>query len=238
MTARSLSVVLPAFNEAENLAGTIADAVSTLDQIGIEFEIVTVDDGSSDATPALCAQLAAQDRRIGCVRHARNRGYGAALRTGFEAARHELVFFTDADGQFRFRDLRPFLAQIEGREMVIGYRAARKDPPLRTVNSAIGNWLARRLLQVRVRDINCAYKLFRRERLDALPLSSDGAMINTELLALAARADWRFCELPVSHYPRAFGTPTGAKLHVIAHTLREYFRVRRRVNAFAATQKC
>jgi hypothetical protein len=115
--------------------------------------------------------------------------------------------------------------------MVLGYRADRQDRWLRKANSRFGNWLARTLLGVQVRDINCAYKMFHRDSLQQLPLTSEGAMINTELLALAAQAGWTFREIAVAHYPRKFGAATGAKFQVIVRTVAEYFQLRRRIAA-------
>jgi glycosyltransferase involved in cell wall biosynthesis len=227
--AHSLSVVFPAFNEAANLPAVIAQAISSVSQVVPKFEILIVDDGSSDETIEICNRLAAEHQNVRVIRHPRNRGYGATLRSGFAAAECDLVFFTDADGQFRFDELGDFVAKIDAFDMVIGYRRQRQDRWYRLLNSRVGNWLARTLLNVRVRDINCAYKLFHRDLLQRLPLTSNGAMINTELLALAARAGWTFHELPVNHYPREFGTATGANLLVILRTFAEYFALKRRL---------
>jgi glycosyltransferase involved in cell wall biosynthesis len=229
MPNHSLSLVLPAFNEAENLSATVENAVSALAGVVSELEILIVDDGSTDATAEVCDCLASRHPVVRIIRHPQNRGYGAALRSGFAAARYGLVFFTDSDGQFRFDQVAEFIAQIDAVHMVLGYRADRQDPLFRKANSRIGNWLARTLLGVRVRDINCAYKLFHRHFLQQLPLLSEGAMINTELLALAAQASWTFHEVAVAHYPRKFGVPTGAKFQVIVRTFVEYFQLQRRI---------
>jgi glycosyltransferase involved in cell wall biosynthesis len=231
MTIHSLSLILPAFNEAQNLSATVADAMSALSQLTSELEILIVDDGSTDTTAEVGHRLAARQPVVRVIRHPVNRGYGAALRTGFAAARCDLVFFTDSDGQFRFDQVREFMAQIDAVDMVLGYRADRQDRWLRKANSRFGNWLARTLLGVQVRDINCAYKMFHRDSLQKLPLTSEGAMINTELLALAAHAGWTFREIAVAHYPRKFGAATGAKFQVIVRTVAEYFQLRRRVAA-------
>lgn len=228
-TLPSISVVLPAFNEAENLAATVSGAADALDRLGADYEILVVDDGSTDETPKVCRELVARYDRLHVIRHPRNRGYGAALRSGFNSARCELIFLTDADGQFRFDHISEFLACLDKIDMVIGYRANRQDSWHRKLNSRIGNAIARALLGVRARDINCAYKLLRREALRHLPLSCDGAMISTELLALASRAGWRLEELPVTHFPRRFGQPTGARPRVILRTILEYFQIRRRL---------
>ncbi len=230
----SISVVLPAFNEEANLWSTVTDAVATLEKIGADFEVLIVDDGSSDGTPKICQELLALSSSVRVIRHEHNRGYGAALRTGFDAAKYDLIFFTDADGQFRFDQLSQFLSCIDSVDAVIGYRADRQDAWHRKFNSRVGNWFARKAFSLTARDINCAYKLLRRESLRRLPLRCDGTMISTELLALAGRAGWKFHELPVSHFSRKFGTSTGAKPVVIWRTILEFFQVLRRRADIAA----
>lgn len=231
MPNHSFSLILPAFNEAQNLSATVENAVSALSNIVPELEILIVDDGSTDATAEVCDRLASRHPVVRIIRHPRNRGYGAALQSGFAAARYDLVFFTDSDGQFRFGQVAEFIAQVDAVHMVLGYRAG-QDRWLRKVSCYIGNWLARTLLGVRVRDINCAYKLFHRHFLQQLPLMSEGAMINTELLALAAQAGWTFHEIAVAHYPRKSGAATGAKFQVIVRTIAEYFQLQRRIVGF------
>src|ERR1039457_5019147 len=205
MQNESVSIVLPALNEAKNLEGTIASALAAVSKLVSEFEVLVVDDGSTDATAEVCRRLPFANPSIRLCRHEQQRGYGAALRTGLTKAGCDLVFFTDADGQFSFDEIGDFLNAIDSVDMVIGYRVDRQDPWFRKVNSRIGNWIARRQFGVRARDINCAYKLLRRAALQQLPLVSNGAMINTELLAHAAREGWIFHELPVNHFPRTHG---------------------------------
>lgn len=230
----SLSVVLPAFNEEANIAATVEAAVSCLQPLGITWEIIVVNDGSSDSTRSVTEgliQLYPTNLRL--VSHEKNLGYGAALKSGFQAASHDLVFFTDSDGQFDFGQLEEFIAAIEGNDMVIGFRKDRMDPWFRKLNSKTGNRLARWLLSVRVKDINCAYKLFRRDKLQRLPLQSDGALINTEVLAFATNESWKFREIAVRHYPRKLGKPTGANFGVILKTFQEYFALRKRIQSSA-----
>ena len=233
----SCSVVLPVFNEAGNLDACVRDALSVLPTVSDDYEIILVDDGSSDGTPDVIATLVSRHpAHIRTIRHDANRGYGAALRSGFMAADKEFVFFTDSDGQFSFGDLPQFAAIMEDFDIVIGYRVRRNDPWFRKLNSRIGNLLARATLGVRVRDINCAYKLIRTGRLHQLPLESDGALINTELLAHAAGQKWRCLELPVPHHPRKSGQPTGAAPLVILKTFQEYFLLRKRIRRVIASQ--
>jgi glycosyltransferase involved in cell wall biosynthesis len=203
--------------------------VSALSNVVSELEILIVDDGGTDATGEICDRLASRYPVVRIIPHPRNRGYGAALRSGFAAARYDLVFFTESDGQFRFGQVAEFIAQIDAVHMVLGYRADRQGQWLYEAKSFLGNWLARTLFGVRVRDINCAYKLFHRHFLERLPLTSERAMINMELLALAAQAGWTFHEIAVVHYPRKSGAGAGAKFQGIVRTLAEYFQLQGRI---------
>jgi glycosyltransferase involved in cell wall biosynthesis len=227
MPNHSLSLILPAFNEAQNLAATVENAVSALSTIVPELEILIVDDGSTDETPKVCDRLVSRHPVVRIIRHPRHRGYGAALRSGFAEARCDLVFFTEANGEFRFGQVAEFIAQIDAVHMVLGYRPERKDRWSRMASSRIGSWLTRVLLGIRVRDINCAYKLFHRHFLEQLPLTSEGGMIDTELLALAAQAGWTFHEIPVTHYPGRDGVRSGLQVNGV--NLAEYFQLQRRI---------
>jgi glycosyltransferase involved in cell wall biosynthesis len=155
------------------------------------------------------------------VQHAVNQGYGGALKSGFLAAKLDLVFFTDADNQFDFDDLREFLTLIERVDVVAGYRIKRCDPLSRRINAKAWNYLVRALFYVPVRDIDCAFKLFRREVFDGLELESVGAMVNTELMVKLGRSGYRVVEVGVRHYPRTAGSPQGAKFRVIFRAFAE-----------------
>lgn len=225
MTPYSISVVLPAFNEEENLPLTVADAVAHLDRLTSTYEIIVVNDGSTDNTHAVAQSLCAGNHQVRLISHASNRGYGAAVRSGFSAARCDLILLTDADGQFFFEPLSEFLECIESFDAVIGRRAQRADPWHRSVISAAGNWVARRSFKLRAHDINCAFKLIRCDALQAFSLKSNGAMISAEILACATRSGWRIREMPVPHQSRAHGRATGARPAVIWWTLIEFVRV-------------
>ncbi len=234
MSPHSISVVLPAFNEEENLSVTVADAVAHLSRLTNTYEIIIVNDGSSDTTAAVAQLLSRENPRVRLVSHSSNRGYGAAVRSGFAAACHDLVFLTDADGQFSFKSLSEFLKNIEGLDAVIGWRVDRADPWHRLLISAVGNWIARGSFNLCARDIDCAFKLIRRDALRAFSLRSDGTMISTELLASAARAGWRIKEMPVPHRPRRHGKATAARPAVIWRTVVEFIRLWREQRANAA----
>jgi glycosyltransferase involved in cell wall biosynthesis len=200
-----LSIVVPAYNEEPVLGAVIREAVDALESVALEFEIVVVDDGSSDGTGAVLNRWAAADSRVRVVRHATNRGYADALRSGFAAARFGLVAFTDADGQFDLRDLRELLPVAVRHGMAVGYRADRRDPWLRKLYSRGYNLLARTLCGTRARDCDCALKVFRRDVLHTLWPRTKGYFVNTEILTRARQFGYPLVELPVSHRPRRGG---------------------------------
>ncbi len=220
-----LSVVLPAYNEEVNLDATLAEVTSYLASAVPDHEVIVVDDGSRDGTPAIAARWAARHPRLRVVRHPVNRGYGAALRSGFAAARGRLVFFMDADGQFDIRDLERLLPLIEDHDGVLGYRLHRRDPWLRRVNAFGWNLLTRLLLGLPYRDIDCAFKLYRRDALAAIRLESEGATINAEMLARLRARGCRLVQVGVNHYPRNGGRATGARPDVILKAFGELFRL-------------
>lgn len=219
----SLSIFFPAYNEEENIALAVEKTVRVVEDspyVG-EYEIIIINDGSRDGTLKVAEKLEQKYAQVRVINHDRNMGYGAALRTGLEAARMEYVFFTDADLQFDILELQNLLLQIPGYDAVIGYRAPRRDPFMRLVNAWGWNKLNRLFFGLRVMDIDCAFKLFRREKVQSLPLQSRGAMISAETLIRLTRSGARIKEIPVSHLPRIYGSPTGAKLSVIARAFRE-----------------
>ena len=220
----ALSVVLPALNEADNLALMVRRVATVLDGLGITGEIIVVDDGSTDGTAAVAASLP-----VTLLCHPRNRGYGAALRTGFAAARGQRIFFTDSDQQFDLAELAGLLHAAERADIAVGYRQVRRDPLYRRLNAAAWGRLVRRLFALPVRDINCAFKVFRREVVEQIELCSTGAFINTELLARAQAAGFTIAEIPVGHYIRPTGQATGARPAVILQAFRELIALREEV---------
>jgi glycosyltransferase involved in cell wall biosynthesis len=211
----TLSLVLPALNEAENLAVALPGARRQLALLCEDFEIIVVDDGSIDDTAQVVRAAAAEDPRVRLVQHPRNRGYGSALRSGFHAARFERVAFTDADLQFDLAELGPLLDLSAWHDVVIGYRAQRQDPWNRRLNAWAWGQLVNRTFDLSVRDVNCAFKVFRRDLLQELALRSEGAFVNTELLAQLRARGASIREVPVTHRPRLRGEQTGAKPRVV-----------------------
>ncbi len=225
----SISAALPAYNEEANLTRTIGALIPVMESLTDDYEIIVVDDGSRDRTAEVAKGFAAQNPHVRLVQHKVNQGYGAALYTGFTAATKDLVFMTDSDAQFDVRELAKFLPLLAEADLVIGYRAPRRDPFVRRLNGWGWTLLGNLLFGYVARDVDCAFKLFRREILDHVDIHSRGATFSLEFLVRARRAGYRVREIPVTHLPRTAGKQTGARLDVIARAFRELLMVRRQL---------
>tara|TARA_R110002049_G_scaffold4601_5_gene32017 strand:+ start:32173 stop:34617 length:2445 start_codon:yes stop_codon:yes gene_type:complete len=214
--AKGISLILPAWNEVEAIARAIDEADTALRGLGIDYEIIVVDDGSSDGTEQVVSSLAKTNLAVRLIRHAVNRGYGAALRTGFSAASKPLVAFTDSDCQFDLRELDRFVFLSNSYDVVCGYRIDRKDTSLRCLYSRVYNVIARCLLGIQVRDIDCAFKMFRREHVQSFVVSTEGFLINSELLIQAKARHLSIVEVGVSHRSRTDGDSTVSVRHIPA----------------------
>lgn len=219
----SLSVFFPAYNEEKNIKDVIETTFSYLEKEEkiSEFEVITVDDGSKDKTVEIVKNLQNKYNDLVLVQHGENKGYGSALISGFKEAKKDYVFFSDADMQFDIKEISAFLEQIPEYDLVIGYRIKRQDSLMRILNARgwnILNWI---LFDLNVKDIDCAFKLIRRSLLDDIQLRSQGAMISAELLIRLFNKDIKYKELPVTHFSRTEGNPTGANLTVIARAFGE-----------------
>jgi len=227
----ALSYFFPAHNEEANLRGLVEEALATLPSLTDIFEVVIVDDGSRDATPRIADELAAADPRVRAVHHPRNLGYGAALRTGFGAARHDLIAFTDGDRQFKVADLGRLTARYAGggADAVVGFRIKRADPLVRTLYAKAYRLANRIFFGLRVTDVDCACKLFRRDALEGINIESGGAFFSAELLIKLRASGRSVVEVGVPHYPRTAGSPTGAKPQVVFRAMRDFWALRLRL---------
>jgi len=219
--APRLSLVFPVFDEEQNVGPLLASALALAPRLATPFELIVVDDGSRDRSAAIVEAWQRRDPRIRLLHHPTNVGYGAALRSGLRAARGEWVFFTDADLQFDLAELERLLAHAGAADLVVGYRAPRRDPWRRRALAWGWGVLVRGLFGLRVRDIDCAFKVFHRPVLEALPIESIGAFVSTELLVRATRAGFRVVEVPVTHRPRVAGRAKGATPRVVLRALAE-----------------
>jgi glycosyltransferase involved in cell wall biosynthesis len=222
----SLSIFFPAFNEEAIIERTVRNALIAAGRNVWGFEVIVVDDGSADATAQVVEKLAKEDPRVRLVRHGKNRGYGAALRSGFAAATKDLVFYSDADGQFDLNELPGTLALARESPVVAGYRIKRSDPWHRLFIARTYRMIVFVVFGLRVRDIDCAWKMLRRDTLAKVELESDGAFISSELLIKLKRAGVGIREIGVHHYPRTTGVSKGATPKVILYTIRDIIRLR------------
>jgi glycosyltransferase involved in cell wall biosynthesis len=228
-----LSFFFPAHDEEANLEGLVDEALLTLPALARKFEVIAVDDGSRDATGAIADRLAARHRGVvRAVHHPTNLGYGAALRSGFRASRYGLIALIDGDRQFKVADLGRLmerLAAADSPDVVVGYRLKRADPAIRRWYARIYRLSNRIFFGVRVRDIDCACKLFRRGALAPIRVQSGGAFFTAEMLIKLRSQGRRVVEVGVPHYPRTAGSPTGARPKVVLRAMRDFWSLRLRL---------
>lgn len=219
-----LSIFFPFWNEEKNIEKVVKSAIPVAEKVAKKWEIIMVDDGSSDDTLKIAQKLAEEDSRLIAISNETNRGYGAALKTGFEKAHYNLVVFTDGDSQFDFSQVAKFLEKIIDADIVIGYRRKRLDHPTRHILMNLLKIWDFVFFGFYFRDIDCGFKLFKKEALEKImPLKSEGAMITTEILARAKRKRLKIAQVEVSHYSRLYGDQSGGNLRVIFRAIKESF---------------
>jgi len=219
---------MPAYNEADNIEPMVAEATPALEANSDSYEIIVVDDGSSDETAAVTRRVIETNPHVRLVEHPVNRGFGAAVFSGFTSAKMDWIFYTDADRQFVLSELERFVPHMNDADLIAGYRAPRRDPFMRVFYGKGWSALCTLIFGYTVRDVDCGFKLFRREIIERLApqIASRGATFSIEWLVRAKRAGYRFVELPVSHRPRVAGSQTGANINVITRAFRELMRFR------------
>lgn len=220
----SITVFFPFHNEQENVRRVYESARQILDKMGLDYEIILVDDGSRDQTSQIVDEIAATDARVKVVHHPVKSGYGAALKSGFRAATKALVFYTDGDGQFDLNELPPLLPLMRQYDIVSCYRINRRENARRRLNAWLWTWLICTLFGLRIRDMNCAFKLYKRKIFDVIGMESNGTLLNSEILARARLKGFTMTQVGVHHYPRAAGK-AGPKTKVIFKAFWELAKV-------------
>lgn len=227
---QGLTVFFPCYNEEANVREVTERALRTCERVADDYEVIIVNDGSRDRTKEIADQLA--DEHPGIVRAVHNnpnRGYGGALQRGFREASKQWIFYTDGDGQFDFDEIDKLIALLDRHDIASGFRMNRQDPFLRKLNAACWGSLMRILFRMKVRDIDCAFKIYPRSFIQAIELVSEGALIDTEMLARATVAGYSIGQVGVHHYPRTAGEQTGANLRVILRAFKELFKLRSKI---------
>lgn len=225
-----LSVFFPAYNEEGNIKSVVLGARSVLEKLGLKrWEIIVVNDGSSDKTGNIVEKIFASDRRVKLISHPVNRGYGAALKTGLYNSSYPWIAFTDSDGQFDFSEVTNFIRKQEETkaDLVIGFYKQRQESKFKIVTSKIWELLVLVLFGLKVKDIDCGFKLISKKVIDSIPRleSERGAFISSELLIKAKKKGFRIVEIPVSHFPRKIGKATGRDIRVIIRSFYDLFRL-------------
>ncbi len=231
----ALTIFFPAYNEEANVERVTRQAVEVGRQVADDLEVLIVNDGSRDRTGAIADALAAEIPEVRAVHNSPNRGYGGALIRGFREATRAWIFYTDGDGQFDLGELPKVLPLLHEHDVISCYREARQDGFLRKLNARLWGTLVNRLFDIRVRDIDGAFKIYPKSFIDRIELWSQGALIDTEMLAKARAHGLSIGQAPVTHYPRTAGTQTGARLSVILRAFGELFRLSRRIRAQSAS---
>lgn len=217
-----LSIFFPFWNEEKNIEQVVRRAIPVAQKVAEQWEIVMVDDGSSDKTLEIAQKLAKEDSRLKVVSHQPNRGYGAALKEGFTKAKYEVIVFTDGDRQFDFSQVSKFIEKIDFADIIMGYREKRQDHPFRRFLMNMLKIWDFVFFGFYYKDIDCGFKMFKKEALQKiLPFKSEGAMITTEILAKAKKKGLTIAQVKVSHYPRKFGDQSGGNIRVILRAIRE-----------------
>ncbi|KKQ95790.1 MAG: Glycosyltransferase, probably involved in cell wall biogenesis [Candidatus Woesebacteria bacterium GW2011_GWB1_43_14] len=229
MRIDALSVFFPAYNEEANITKTVREAVNILPKVAKKWEVIIVNDGSKDGTEKVSRKLARSNKNIHVITHKKNRGYGAAVKSGLYGARYHWIAFTDSDGQFDFSEITKFIhtQKNTGADLVIGFYKNRKVSGIRKINSQVWQLIVFLLFGLRVRDIDCAFKLISKEVVDTIPKleSERGAFISSEFLIKAKKNNFKIVEIGVTHYARKEGSATGAGLDVIIKSFLDLARL-------------
>lgn len=225
-TISELSVFFPAYNEEENIEETVRSAKKILNDVAQEWEILIINDGSTDKTGKIAQSLAREDKRIRVITHSPNRGYGGALKSGFSNSRFPWVCFTDSDGQFHFSEIKRFLPHTKEADLILGFRLKRADPFIRRAYTAVWALIPRLVWGLKVKDYSCGFKLIKKQVFDEVqPLVGEEKVTQIELLIKAKKEGFRFAEVGVQHFPRKYGKQSGANLKVVLKSISDLYKL-------------
>jgi len=217
-----ISVFFPTYNEEKNIKNTVSEAVRVLQEVALKWEIIIVNDGSTDNTGHIIEDLTQKDNRIKLVNHAKNFGYGAAIKTGLKNCRYKIIAHMDSDGQFTFSEIEKFLPHLENTDLVLGFRKKRTDSFYRRILQRI-LWIVDYLLfGLNIKDVDCGFKVFKKDVVEKIgSLKTESAITETEFVVRALKAGFKFTQIGVDHHPRLDGAQTGGKLKVICKAAKE-----------------
>jgi glycosyltransferase involved in cell wall biosynthesis len=232
-----LTVFLPSYNEEGNVERVVAGFLAELPRVAERYEVVVVDDGSRDRTGEIADRLATENPHVLVIHHAKNLGYGGAVGTGLHSGTEPYLLLSDGDGQFDPAEMRQLTSRIENYDVVVGRRVRRADNLMRRINGKAWSTLSRSLFGLRITDMDCGFKLFRREAVAGITLHSNSAMVTTELMARLAGRNARICEVDVTHLPRVAGEQTGNSPRVVLRAFRDMFALYRELKAARRGEK-
>jgi glycosyltransferase involved in cell wall biosynthesis len=232
MSLRSLSVFLPAYNEEKNIIPTIENVVNGIKDLNLEeWEVLVINDGSKDETALRVEELHKRFPRVKLIGYETNRGYGHALKTGFESSQYDWVAFLDSDGQFKFEEIKKLLEHVDSADVILGYRLNRADPFQRRIFTWGWKMLALVILGLNVRDYSCGFKMMKKKVYqDIKPIESEEKVTQIEMLIKAKKRGYKFAEVGVRHYRRIHGVPTGANLKVVLKSFGDMIRLWYKIN--------
>ena len=221
---KSLSVFFPAFNDEGSIGDIVDKAFALLPLLTDDYEVIVVNDGSQDGTATALDDLQRRYARLKVFHHDLNRGYGAALQTGFTNSSKDLIFYTDGDAQYDVNEMAGLIPlMIEGVDVVNGFKIKRSDDMRRIALGEVYKFLARRMFSLPIRDVDCDFRLMRRKAIQEIELTSHSGVVCTEMIYKLSRAGRRFAEVPVHHYPRLHGQSQFFTFSRVARTAYDFF---------------
>lgn len=224
-----LSVFLPTYNEESNIRQVVLKTANVLETVAEKWELLIINDGSIDSTKEVVLDLIKFDKKIRLVNHDKNKGYGAALASGFYNAKFSWIAFIDSDGQFDFAEITNFIEKQKSTnaDLVIGYYKSRKVSFSKIITSKLWEFLVYLFFGLKVHDVDCGFKLISKKVLDKISRleSERGAFVSSELLIKAKKAGFKIEEVPVTHYPRTKGEGTGRNINVIIKSFADLFKL-------------